>query len=114
MNKLTKQEVIKTIELVNSRDPEILQKYAKDFLENLNELIFNVTEEEKQTIIEFFRSIIINWNDISLENQEYGNLLYRNITTDNDKTIIEIYEPDIDDSIKKIITLTLLDEITTI
>lgn len=36
MTKLTKQEVLKTIKLVNNRDPKILEKSAYDFFEGLN------------------------------------------------------------------------------
>ena len=108
MNKLTKQEVLDTIDLINNGDEKILDKSALDFFNDLNELILNVTDEENQKIIEFITLTVTNWNDLSFEYKEYGNLLYNNITTNDDKTIIKVYETDTDDNIKKITTLTLL------
>lgn len=108
MNKLTKQEVLDTIDLINNGDEKILDKSALDFFAELNGLILNITNKEKKVIIDFITSTVTNWNDLSFEYKEYGNFLYKNITTNNNKTIIKVYETDTDDSIKKITTLTLL------
>lgn len=108
MNKLTKQEVLKTIKLVNNKDPEILEKSAYDFFEGLNKLILNVTNEENQTIIEFITSMLTSWNDTAYENQAYGTLFFKNIIVNGNETIIQIYETDEYDNIKKITTITLL------
>lgn len=108
MTKLTKQEVFETIYLINNGDEKILDKSALDFFQELNELLLNVTDEEKETLIEFITSTVTNWNDLSFEYKEYGNFLYKNITTNNNKTVIKVYETDTDDSIQKITTLTLL------
>ena len=108
MEKLTKEEILKTIHLVNNKDEEILEKSAYDFFENLNNLTLNVTNEENQTIIEFITLMLTSWNDLAYENQRYGNLFFKNIIVNNNKTIIEIYETDEYDNIKKITTLTLL------
>lgn len=108
MTKLTKQKVLKTIHLVNNKNEEILEKSAYDFFENLNELILNVTNEENQTIIEFITLMLTSWNDLAYENQAYGNLLFKNINVSGNKTVIEIYETDEYDNIRKITTLTLL------
>lgn len=108
MTKLTKQEVLKTIKLVNNRDPKILEKSAYDFFEGLNKLILNVTNEENQTIIEFITLMLTSWNDRAYEDQAYGTLFFKNIIINGNKTIIKIYETDEYDNIKKITTLTLL------
>lgn len=108
MTKLTKQEVLKTIKLVNNRDPKILKKSAYDFFEGLNKLILNVTNEENQTIIEFITLMLTSWNDTAYEDQAYGTLFFKNIIINGNKTIIKIYETDEYDNIKKITTLTLL------
>lgn len=108
MKKLTKQEILKTIELVNNRDPEILEKSAYNFFEDLNKLILNVTNEENQTIIEFITLMLTSWNDTAYKNQAYGNLFFKNIIINGNETVIEIYETDEYDNIKKITTLTLL------
>ena len=108
MNKLTKQEVLKTIKLVNNRNPEILEKSAYDFFEGLNKLILNVTTEENQTIIDFITLMLTSWNDTAYEDQAYGTLFFKNIIINGNKTIIKIYETDEYDNIKKITTLTLL------
>ena len=108
MTKLTKQEVLKTIHLVNNKDEEILEKSAYDFFKDLNELILNVTNEENQTIIEFITLMLTSWNDLAYENQTYGNLFFKNIIVNGNETVIEIYETDEYDNIKKLSTLTLL------
>lgn len=114
MTKLTKQEILKTIELINNRDPEILEKSAYDFFQGLNELTLNVTNEENQTIIEFITLMLTSWNDTAYEDQAYGTLFFKNIIVNGNETVIEIYETDEYDNIKKITTLTLLDETITI
>lgn len=108
MTKLTKQEVLKTIHLINNKDEEILEKSAYDFFKDLNELILNVTNEENQTIIEFITLMLTSWNDLAYENQRYGNLFFKNIIVNGNETVIEIYETDEYDNIKKLSTLTLL------
>lgn len=108
MTKLTKQEVLKTIKLVNNRDPKILEKSAYDFFEGLNKLILNVTNEENQTIIDFITLMLTSWNDTAYEDQAYGTLFFKNIIINGNKTIIKIYETDEYDNIKKNTTLTLL------
>lgn len=108
MTKLTKQKVLKTIKLVNNRDPKILEKSAYDFFKGLNKLILNVTNEENQTIIEFITLMLTSWNDRAYEDQAYGTLFFKNIIINGNKTIIKIYETDEYDNIKKITTLTLL------
>lgn len=112
MSQLTKQELLKTINLINNKDKEILEKsaldFVKDLIEDLNNLILNVTNEENQTIIEFITLILTSWNNLSYENQAYGNLLFKNIIINDNKTVIIIYETDEYDNIKKITTLTLL------
>lgn len=108
MTKLTKQEVLKTIHLINNKDEEILEKSAYDFFKDLNELILNVTNEENQTIIEFITLMLTSLNDLAYENQRYGNLFFKNIIVNGNETVIEIYETDEYDNIKKLSTLTLL------
>lgn len=44
MTKLTKEKVLKTIELIDNGDYE---NSLVEFFEDLDELIFNVTDEEK-------------------------------------------------------------------
>lgn len=110
MNKLTKQEVFKTIELIDNDDYE---NSLVEFFEDLDELIFNVTDEEKENIIKFITQQITSWNNFSFENFEYDNLLYKNIyIIFGDETIIEIYETNSNDNIRKIATLTLLPSYT--
>lgn len=106
MSKLTKQEVLKTIELINNGDYE---NSLVEFFEDLDELIFNVTDEEKDLITKFVKNEISSWNNFSFENFEYDNLLYKNIySIFGDQTIIEIYHTNNDHNIKNITTLTLL------
>lgn len=110
MEKLTKQEVLKTIKLIDNGDYE---NSLLDFFEELDELILNVTDEEKDLIIKFVKNEISSWNNTSYEYQEYDNLLYKNIyIIFGDETIIEIYETNSDDNIRKITTLTLLPSYT--
>lgn len=71
MNKLTKQEVFKTIELIDNDDYE---NSLVEFFEDLDELILNVTDEEKNLIIKFVKNEITSWNNFSFENFEYDNL----------------------------------------
>lgn len=105
MTKLTKQEVFETMELIDLGDYE---NSLLDFFEELNELILNVTDEEKDLIIKFVKEEISSWNNTSLEYQEYGNFLYKNIIINGTETVIKIYESNSDDDIRKITTLTLL------
>lgn len=105
MTKLTKQEILKTIELIDLGDYE---NSLLDFFEELNELILHVTEEEKDLITNFVKNEISSWNNTSLEYQEYDNFLYKNIIKNGTKTTIKIYESNSDDNIRKITTLTLL------
>lgn len=106
MSKLTKQEVLKTIKLINLGEYE---NSLLDFFEELNELILNVTDEEKDLITKFVKNEISSWNNFSFENFEYDNLLYKNIySIFGDQTIIEIYHTNNDHNIKNITTLTLL------
>lgn len=110
MTKLTKQEVLKTIKLIDLGEYE---DSLLDFFEELNELILNVTDEEKDIIIKFITREISSWNNFSFENFEYDNLLYKNVyIISGDETIIEIYETNSDDNIRKITTLTLLPSYT--
>lgn len=110
MTKLTKQEVFKSIKLINLGEYE---NSLLDFFEELDELILNVTDEEKDLITKFVKNEISSWNNFSFENFEYNNLLYKNIyISSGDETIIEIYETNSDDNIKKITTLTLLPNYT--
>lgn len=109
MTKLTKQEVLKTIKLIDLGGYE---NSPLDFFEELDELILNVTDEEKNLIIKFVKNEISSWNNTSYEYEEYNNLLYKNIYILCDETIIEIYETNSDDNIKKITTLTLLPSYT--
>lgn len=110
MSKLTKQEVLKTIKLINLGEYE---NSLLDFFDELDELILNVTDEEKDLIIKFVKNEISSWNNFSFENFEYDNLLYKNIyIIFGDETIIEIYETNSDDNIRKITTLTLLPSYT--
>ena len=105
MTKLSRQEVFETIELIDLGDYE---NSLLDFFEELNELILNVTDEEKDLIIKFVKEEISSWNNTSLEYQEYDNFIYKNIITNSNETIIKIYESNSDDDIRKITTLTLL------
>lgn len=106
MSKLTKQEVFKTIKLINLGEYE---NSLLDFFEELDELILNVTDEEKDLIIKFVKNEISSWNNFSFENFEYDNLLYKNIyIIFGDETIIEIYHTVDNNNIKNITTLTLL------
>lgn len=110
MTKLTKQEVFKTIKLIDLGEYE---DSLLDFFKELDELILNVTDEEKDLIIKFVKNEISSWNNFSFENFEYDNLLYKNIyIISGDETIIEIYETNSDDNIKQITTLTLLPSYT--
>ena len=76
MGKLTKEEVFESIELIDNDDYE---NSLVEFFEDLDELIFNVTDEEKENIIKFITQQITSWNNFSYENLEYDNLLYKNI-----------------------------------
>lgn len=106
MNKLTKQEVFKTIELIDLGEYE---DSLLDFFEELNELILNVTDEEKDLIIKFITREISSWNNFSFENFEYDNLLYKNVyIISGDETIIKIYHTSDNNNIGNITTLTLL------
>lgn len=106
MTKLSRQDVFKTIKLINFGDYE---NSLLDFFEELDELILNVTEEEKDLITKFIKEQLSSWNNFSFENFEYDNLLYNNIyISSGDETIIEIYHTVDDNNIKKITTLTLL------
>ena len=110
MNKLTKQKIFKTIKLIDLGEYE---DSLLDFFEELDELILNVTDEEKDLIIKFVKNEISSWNNFSFENFEYDNLLYKNIyIIFGDETIIKIYETNSDDNIRKITTLTLLPSYT--
>lgn len=109
MTKLSRQEVFKIIKLI---DLGYYENSLLDFFEELNELILNITEEEKDLIIKFITREISSWNNTSYEYQEYNNFLYKNIYTLCDETIIEIYETISDDNIRKITTLTLLPNYT--
>lgn len=110
MTKLTKQEVFKTIKLINLG---YYENSLLDFFEELNESILNVTEEEKDLITKFIKEEISSWNNFSFQNFEYDNLLYKNVyIISGDQTIIEIYETNSDDNIRKIATLTLLPSYT--
>lgn len=105
MTKLTKQEVFETIELIDYGDYE---NSVLDFFEELDKRTLNVSKEEKEIIITFIKKEVSSWNNTSYEYQEYGNFLYRNIITNDNETIIKIYETNADDDIRKITTLTLL------
>ena len=110
MSKLTKQEVFKTIELIDNDDYE---NSLVEFFEDLDELIFNVTDEEKENIIKFITQQITSWNNFSYENLEYDNLLYKNIVIYCDgqidhQTSINIYETISYNEIRKVATLELL------
>lgn len=109
MSKLTKLEVFESIELIDNGDYE---NSLVEFFEDIDELILNVTDEEKDLIIKFVKNEISSWNNTSYEYEEYNNLLYKNIYILCDETIIEIYETNSDDNIKKITTLTLLPSYT--
>lgn len=105
MNKLTKQDILETIHLIDYGNYE---NSVLDFFEELNELTLNVTQEEKEIIIKFIKQEVSSWNNTSYEYQEYGNFIYKNITTNSNETIIKVYKTDSDDDIRKITTLTLL------
>ena len=110
MSKLTKQEVFESIELIDNGDYE---NSLVEFFEDLDELIFNVTDEEKENIIKFITQQITSWNNFSYENLEYDNLLYKNIVIYCDgqidhQTSINIYETISDNKIRKVATLELL------
>lgn len=109
MTKLSRQDVFKIIKLINLG---YYENSLLDFFKELNELILNVTEEEKDIITTFVKNEIYSWNNTSYEYQEYDNFLYKNIYTLCDETIIEIYETSPDDNIKQITTLTLLPSYT--
>ena len=109
MTKLSRQEVFKIIKLINLGEYE---NSLLDFFDELNELILNVTDEEKDFIIKFVKNEISSWNNTSYEYQEYNNFLYKNIYLLYDETIIEIYETNSNDNIRKITTLTLLPSYT--
>lgn len=110
MTKLSRQEVFKIIKLINLGEYE---NSLLDFFEELDELNLNVTDEEKDFIIKFVKNETSSWNNFSFENFEYDNLLYKNIyIIFGDETIIEIYETNSDDNIRKITTLTLLPSYT--
>lgn len=76
MEKLTKEEVFESIELIDNGDYE---NSLVEFFEDIDELILNVTQEEKENIIKFITQQITSWNNFSYENLEYDNLLYKNI-----------------------------------
>lgn len=104
MSKLTKQEVFKTIELIDNDDYE---NSLVEFFKDIDELILNVTQEEKENIIKFITQQITSWNNFSYENLEYDNLLYKNIVIYYDGQIdyqinINIYETISDNEIRKI------------
>ena len=106
MTKLTKQEVLKTIKLIDLGEYE---NSLLDFFEELDELILSVTDEKKDLIIKFLEEQLSSWNNFSFENFEYDNLLYKNIyISSGDETIIEIYHTVDNNNIKNITTLTLL------
>lgn len=106
MTKLTRQEVFKIIKLI---DLGYYENSLLDFFEELNKLILNVTDEEKDLITKFVKNEISSWNNFSFENFEYDNLLYKNIyIISGDETIIEIYHTVDNNNIKNITTLTLL------
>lgn len=105
MEKLTKEEILKTIHLIDYGNYE---NSLLDFFEEINELTLNVTQEEKGTIIKFIKQEISFWNNTSYEYNEYGNFIYKNIITNSNETVIKIYKADADDDIRKITTLTLL------
>ena len=110
MGKLTKEEVFESIELIDNGGYE---NSLVEFFEDIDELILNVTQEEKENIIKFITQQITSWNNFSFENFEYDNLLYKNIyIIFGDETIIEIYETNSNDNIRKIATLTLLPSYT--
>ena len=88
MGKLTKQEVFESIELIDNGDYE---NSLVEFFEDIDELILNVTQEEKENIIKFITQQITSWNNFSYENLEYDNLLYKNIVIYYDGQID--YEP---------------------
>ena len=110
MTKLTKQEIFETIELIDLGDYE---NSLVEFFEDLDELILNVTQKEKENIIKFITQQITSWNNFSYENLEYDNLLYKNIVIYCDgqidyQTSINIYETISDNEIRKVATLELL------
>lgn len=110
MGKLTKQEVFESIELIDNGDYE---NSLVEFFEDIDELILNVTQEEKENIIKFITQQITSWNNFSYENLEYDNLLYKNIVIYYDGQIdyqinINIYETISDNEIRKVATLKLL------
>lgn len=110
MGKLTKQEVFESIELIHNGDYE---NSLVEFFEDIDELILNVTQEEKENIIKFITQQITSWNNFSYENLEYDNLLYKNIVIYYDGQIdyqinINIYETISDNEIRKVTTLELL------
>ena len=110
MGKLTKEEVFESIELIDNGDYE---NSLVEFFEDLDELILNVSDEEKENIIKFITQQITSWNNFSYENLEYDNLLYKNIyIISGDETIIEIYHTSDNNNIKNITTLTLLPNYT--
>ena len=110
MGKLTKQKVFESIELIDNGDYE---NSLVEFFEDIDELILNVTQEEKENIIKFITQQITSWNNFSYENLEYDNLLYKNIVIYYDGQIdyqinINIYETISDNEIRKVATLELL------
>ena len=110
MTKLSRQEVFKIIKLINLGEYE---NSLLDFFKELDELILNVTQEEKENIIKFITQQITSWNNFSYENLEYDNLLYKNIVIYYDGQIdyqinINIYETISDNEIRKVATLELL------
>lgn len=114
MGKLTKEEVFESIELIDNGDYE---NSLVEFFEDIDELILNVTQEEKENIIKFITQQITSWNNFSYENLEYDNLLYKNIVIYCDEPIdyqtsINIYETISDNEIRKVATLTLLPSYT--
>ena len=64
MGKLTKQEVFESIELIDNGDYE---NSLVEFFEDIDELILNVTQEEKENIIKFITQQITSWNNFSYE-----------------------------------------------
>ena len=109
MTKLTKQEVLKTIKLIDLGEYE---DSLLDFFEELNELILNVTDEEKDLITKFVKNEISSWNNTSYEYQEYGNFLYKNIYTLCDYANCKLKDiPNYDDSLLYELSFELLPEI---
>lgn len=80
MGKLTKQEVFESIELIDNGDYE---NSLVEFFEDIDELILNVTQEEKENIIKFITQQITSWNNFSYENNRYAILIENDKETYN-------------------------------